>query len=113
MITSITAVFHDPGMGGRAVDRIRSGVPGVYSASLRTHGGIASHRGSSVIPAFANNFSMNFMTAVMDSPEAAAGSDLSGSAKAYIVCDGSHISEITGILNTLGAVSIRVNQPSM
>jgi len=110
MVTSITADFHESGMGSLAVDRIRSRIPGVYSAVLRMHGGVAAHRASSVIPTFANNFSMNFMTAgVPDGRD----SFLPSGGRAYIVCDGSRIDEINSILNKLGAVNIRCNQPAV
>ena len=108
MVTSITADFHESGLGSLAVDRIRSRIPGVYSAVLRTHGGVAAHR--SVIPTFANNFSLNFMTAgVPDSED----SFLPSGGRAYIVCDGSRIDEINSVLNSLGAVNIRCNQPAV
>lgn len=110
MVTSITADFHEPGMGSLAVDRIRSRIPGVYSAVLRTHGGVAAHRSVSVVPAFANNFSMNFMTATL--PETG-DSFLPSGGRAYIVCDGSRIDEINSVLNSLGGVNIRCNQPSI
>ncbi|MBO4877073.1 MAG: hypothetical protein J5501_03600 [Ruminococcus sp.] len=108
MITSITADFHSSEMGSLAADRIRSRIPGVYSAVLRTHEGVAANRSGNVIPTFANNFSMNFMTA-----QAPGSSYLPAGGRIYIVCDGSRIDEINSQLNSLGAVNIRCNQPAL
>ena len=100
MITSITADFHSSEMGSLAADRIRSRIPGVYSAVLRTHDGVAANRSGNAVPTFANNFSMNFMTAQVPgdrtSPLPAGGID-----------------EINSQLNRLGAVNIRCNQPAL
>ena len=110
MITSITADFHSSEMGSLAADRIRSRIPGVYSAVLRTHDGVTANRSGNAVPTFANNFSMNFMTAQVPGDRT---SPLPAGGRIYIVCDGRGIDEINSQLNRLGAVNIRCNQPAL
>ena len=114
MVTSITAEFDSAESAERAADRILSGkIGGVYSAKVTGKALSGNDLGSrlvSFVPTYANNFSMNYLTAVSDMPaskDTVPEPERGRSASACIVCDGSGLDEINAVLNSYGALNIR------
>ncbi|MBR2284349.1 MAG: hypothetical protein IJ874_08025 [Ruminococcus sp.] len=112
MVTNISAEFDNVETAELAAGKIRRDIDGVYSAKVTGKGISSGGTLVSVIPTYANNFSMNFMTAVTESPAADSVKpepEMRSHAAAYIVCDGSGVDEINAVLNSYGAVNIRSN----
>lgn len=115
MVTRVTAEFESPEMAEMCLGRITRGVKGVYSTNMiydrKSDKAERMHNGTlyTLIPTAVTTH--NYMTAMIESP---ASEDVipepsrNRKTTVYIVCDSDSKSRISSVLNSMGALKIRI-----
>ncbi len=114
MVTRVSAEFEEPELAELAMKKIRDSIKGVYSTSMIYNRNSDKARklqnGTlyTIIPTAVTTH--NYMTAVIESP---ASRDVipephrSRKTSVYIVCESASVSNVSSVLNSMGALNIR------